>query len=120
MNEYGEPEEIERCLNCTMEKCSGNYPTCLNPPRPKKEYVPKTKYRQKKLRCLEHGEAVILIGLLAKLGKNRKEIADICETQCQDIRSLLKLAVRKGLITQEQMVATRIRTYNGRCKPEDL
>ena len=94
---------IETCLNCTEETCSGNYPNCKKGKR---------KNRRSKLRELGHGNGTVLICLLAKLGIPRAEIASIVGSTQSDVGSLLNAGRKRGLITQEEIDATRLYAKN--------
>ena len=89
---------IERCLTCTAEKCSGNYPKCQGGRNERKRTA---------LNQLGKGNATLLICLLAKLGYKRSEIAKICATPNSTVGTLLKAGLRKGLVTEDIIETSR-------------
>lgn len=103
--------EREDCLNCPLEECTGNYPACLNQRVLKGGYVPRDGFRDRKLAALKHGETTQLICFLAKIGLNRTQICDICETSRDNVKTHLMRGVRIGLISKQQSDASRTRPY---------
>ena len=92
--------EIKACLNCKAQECDGNYPYCSG--------GKKRQYKRTKLRALGKGNATVLVSMLIKMGYPVKEIAKICDTSIYSIASLIKVALRKSLVTEEQVEAIRI------------